>query len=124
MEEKRQYKRIYFSSDEYVTARFTLMGTDGFFHATILNLGEGGLGLLLKKLENTRPSTDDIVVLDQIEKTAGDLNSLVGIKAKVVWVAQLEELQTIGFGCEFVDLLPEVRQNLQKFCTDWEKHRR
>jgi c-di-GMP-binding flagellar brake protein YcgR len=121
MEEKRKYKRIYFSSEEYIAARFTLAGNGGFFNATVLNMGEGGLGLLLNKLETARPSVGDLVVVDKIENRAGNLSALVGVRAKVVWVAQLDELQSISFGCEFLELLPSAREDLQLFCTDWEK---
>jgi c-di-GMP-binding flagellar brake protein YcgR len=99
-----------------------LGGNGGFFNATVLNLGEGGLGLLLNKLETARPSVGDLVVVDKIENRAGDLSALVGTRAKVVWVAQLDELQSISFGCEFLDLLPATRKDLKLFCTDWEKY--
>jgi c-di-GMP-binding flagellar brake protein YcgR len=121
MEEMRKYKRIYFSSDGYLTARYSWTGDSVYFDATVLNLSAGGLGMLLSKLGNARPRTGDLLVMNSIEHSSGRLASLVGTLAKVIWVAHLDELQTIGFGCEFVNLPLAVRANLQSYISDWEK---
>jgi c-di-GMP-binding flagellar brake protein YcgR len=116
-EERRQYKRMFFSMDEGPVA--FLEFPEKKLQAIILDLSPGGVGMSLKKEEAAPPVAMGERVL--LKETRGilELQFIENIEMKIRWVQNYDSLQHILFGCEFMDVSEDFRNNIREFIYLW-----
>jgi c-di-GMP-binding flagellar brake protein YcgR len=113
--ERRRFHRVFFSLEEGIkgTLAFSRL-QQGLLTAHIINLSEGGLGLVLGKAEKERIRKGYQVILTHIKGIQG-LEPLVNVKAEIKWILDNPSLEFMGFGCEFINLPESMRDAIRTF---------
>jgi hypothetical protein len=119
--EKRRFQRIFFSREDGIQGTFTFSDLHkGILTAHIINLSEGGLGLVLNKKEDKKIEKGDGVILTQIRGIRG-LEPFMNIEAEIRWILDKPSLEFLGFGCEFlrvpVPLQAQIRACIDTWCS-------
>ena len=119
-QERRRFQRVFFAVEDEVKGTFAFADIQkGSFTATVINLSESGVGLVLSKDETTKKiRKDDHLILTQLNGIKG-LESLTNMRAEIKWVLDDPSLEYIGFGCEFYDVPESMRKALQTFVDSW-----
>jgi hypothetical protein len=117
-ERKRRFQRIFFSLEDGIQGAFTFSDLHrGILTAHIINLSEGGLGLVLNKnKEDKKIEKGDALILTQIRGIRG-LEPLMNIETEIRWILDNPSLEFLGFGCEFLRV-PEPLQVQIRACID------
>ena len=111
--ERRRFKRIFFPGENNIQARFSFLGNcDLIMNTMVLDLSETGLRLMLPKKESNGIRTGDILLLREITGHP-HLHFMRNIKSEIRWVLNHEFLDHLGFGCEFVNLPPLLKNQLR-----------
>jgi len=118
--EQRKYKRLYFPTHEMIRAVFSFSGDKQLmFESKVLNLSELGLGLVVRKSDTN--AADDLKAGDvlHLKEIVGspDLKFVRELKSEIRWVANAQWMDNIGFGCEYIDISPELREKLNSFIS-------
>jgi hypothetical protein len=119
-EEKRKFHRIFFSLVDGIAATFTFANlVKGTVTAYIINLSEGGLGLVIPK-ENAQKKIEksEALILTRISGIHG-LESLINIETEIKWVLDNPSLEFLGFGCEFLRMPESKHAYLRAFIDSW-----
>jgi hypothetical protein len=117
--ERRRFQRIFFSLEDKVQGTFAFSGFQkGILTAHIINLGEGGLGLVLSKDEKKRIWKGGYVILTQIKGITG-LEPLINVEAEIKWILDNPSLEFMGFGCEFRNVPAPMRDTIRAFIDSW-----
>ena len=119
-EEKRKFHRIFFSLVDGVAGTFTFANLlKGTVTAYIINLSEGGVGLVLPKEKNEKKiEKGETLVLTQINGIQG-LEALINIETEIKWVLDNPSLEFLGFGCEFLRMPESMHAYLRSFIDSW-----
>jgi c-di-GMP-binding flagellar brake protein YcgR len=113
--ERRRFHRVFFTLEEGIKG--TLAFSDlqqGLLTVHIINLSEGGLGLVLGKAEKEKIRKGYQVILTHIKGIQG-LEPLVNVKAEIKWILDNPSLEFMGFGCEFINLPESMRDAIRTF---------
>lgn len=107
-EEKRQFKRVYFSMED---APLSLLGPadrrmSTLYAAQLVNLSEGGAGFSMQRSSAIVPALGQHLVIRDL-KGPENLDFLNGIVMAVRWLLNSSAVRCIGFGCRFIDLPPD-----------------
>ena len=107
-EEKRQFKRIYYSMEEAAMSILSPAEKHAsiLYPAQLVNLSEGGLGFSMERPSVSVPEQGQHLVLRDL-KGKSELAFLGGTTMEVRWLLDSETVKYIGFGCQFVDLPAE-----------------
>ena len=100
--DKRRYRRIYFPGEMIISGVVAPSEMQAEFAVKILNLSEGGLFFTIGK-EEGRNFQEKGVVLFMGMKGPGPFNFAQKLNMKIKWVCDNAILESIGYGCEFVD---------------------
>jgi hypothetical protein len=124
-EEKRRFHRIFFSLTDGVAGTFTFVNLiKGTLTAYIINLSEGGVGLVHpKEKDEKKIEKGEALVLTQISGIQG-LEPLINIEAEIKWVLDNPSLEFFGFGCEFVRMPESMHTYLRGFIASWNSGKR
>jgi hypothetical protein len=119
-EEKRRFNRIFFSLADGVEGTFTFANLlKGTLTAYIINLSEGGVGLVLNKEKDEKKiKKGEALVLTRISGVQG-LEWLMNIEAEIKWVLDNPSLEFLGFGCEFLRLPASIQAHLRSCIDSW-----
>ncbi len=116
--DKREFQRVYFSLEDNVQVH--LLDQDGFtelFTAKMMDLSEGGFCLNLKKEGEESPVKEaDLFKIADI-RGVKPLKSLAETDVAVRWIIELEDSESILFGCEFLNPYPSDLEMLREFIT-------
>ena len=114
--ERRVHKRVYFSIEDGVVGEFTVKEAENSvsFVAPILNLSVGGIHFTLEKGQGRDIRIGDVLNLIQI-KDRRKLVIVFDIVLEVRWVLNHEELDYVGYGCEFKNVPQEVKTRVSQF---------
>jgi hypothetical protein len=113
--EQRRFSRYVFRNDERMTALFDYNG--GAIQAGILNISQGGLGLMFERGDNGDLMKEGtILFLKEVVGYEG-LAALKGHSLKVKWVLDYEPLHNLAVGCEFIDLTSDCRKAIDGLLT-------
>lgn len=122
--EQRKFKRFYFPTHEMIRAVFSSSGDrEPTFDSKVLNLSELGLGLVVRKGEADAANDlkdGDVLHLKEIVGNP-DLEFIREIKSEVRWTVNAPWMDNIGFGCEFVSVSDELREEIRSFISAAEK---
>jgi c-di-GMP-binding flagellar brake protein YcgR len=117
--EKRRFQRIFFSLKDEVIGIFSFSDLQrGVLAAHIINVSEGGMGLVLSKEEKNRIRKGDQVTLAQVRGIKG-FEALRHVEAEIKWILDNPSLELIGFGCEFLNVTESLRDTLRIFIDSW-----
>jgi len=120
-QERRSFKRIFFSIEDGIKGVFAFPDHQkGVFTATILNIGEGGLGLALGKDEGIKIGKGDYVILSHITGIQG-LESLTNVETEIRWILDNPSFDFVGFGCEFLNTPEPLRDAIRVFIDSWHR---
>jgi c-di-GMP-binding flagellar brake protein YcgR len=119
-EEKRRFNRIFFSLADGIEGTFTFTNfLKGTVTAYIINLSEGGVGLVLnKEKDEKRIEKGEALILTQINGIQG-LEPLMNIEAEIKWILDNPSLEFLGFGCEFLRMPESLQAHLRAFIDSW-----
>ncbi len=115
VKELRRYRRIYFSREDEVVARF-VTGREGkhAFQADVLNISMVGTAVSLKNEHASHFSVGDIITMAEI-KGRLPINFSGDVRYVVVWKKALQEVDRIGAGfavleapIQFTDILGKI----------------
>ena len=117
--ERRGSQRIFFSIEDGIQGTFASPDFHkGSLKASIINLSESGVGLVLSKDETKKIGKGDYLTLTQLNGIKG-LESLTNIKTEIKWILDNPELGFVGCGCEFHDVPEPMREAIQTFIDSW-----
>ena len=104
-EEKRQFKRIYYSLEDAAVSFLGPAGphTSVHYSAQLVNLSEGGAGFSMERSSTIVPVQGQHLVIRDMEGNQ-ELAFLSGTAMQVRWLLDSAAVKYIGFGCQFVDL--------------------
>jgi len=119
-EEKRRFSRIFFSLADGVAGTFTFANLlKGTLRAYIINLSEGGVGLVFPKEKNEiKIEKGEALILTQISGIQG-LERLMNIETEIKWILDNPSLEFLGFGCEFLRMPESMQAYLRSFIASW-----
>lgn len=128
VDEKRQYKRIFFSLRDRFGCRYHLDGESRVLSALILNISLGGICLKIDQNRNIRNGTC-LLVRDVIAPKA--LMFISNQKMEIKYIipdrndSQASDygIEKTVIGCEFTDLAPDTRNHLLQFMQSWVRER-
>lgn len=104
--DNRRYRRIYFPGELVVSGVVAVPDTPAEFPVKILNLSEGGLFFTTIR-ENGRYFQENRRVLFVGMKGPNPFNLCEKMYMAIKWVLDDSVLESIGFGCEFIDPPPQ-----------------
>ena len=113
--QQRRFQRIFFTMETGPRVYLSVPGSPTKeFVAVVMNLSEGGLGLVAK--ESIAPFLKNKDQQIQIKTIKGepDLSFLAGEKAEVRWVLDTLQVPYRGFGCRFMNIPDSSRQCLRE----------
>jgi hypothetical protein len=119
-EEKRKFHRIFFSLVDGIVGTFTFANLlKGTVTAYIINLSEGGVGLVIpKEKAEKKIEKGEGLVLTQVSGIQG-LEPLMNIETEIKWVLDNPSLEFLGFGCEFLRMPESTHVYLRTFIDSW-----
>lgn len=100
--DNRRYRRIYFPGELVVSGVVAVPDSPAEFPVKILNLSEGGLFFTIVK-ENGRYFQGNRRVLFVGMKGPDPFNLCEKMNMEIKWVCDDTILESIGYGCEFID---------------------
>ena len=106
--EKRRFERYVFPSDDRIIALLAMDKGGGNVEAKILNISQGGLGLIVEKTKIDGINEETVLSIKEIAGK-GLMKGLKGHSVKVKWILNYEPLNNLAIGCEFIDLNEECR---------------
>lgn len=118
--EVRQNERVFFQIQDGIRAVFEKPDlAEGCFDAAVMNLSEGGLGLLTPKTETLRIHEGDQY---RLQKITGEpaLSFIAEINTHIRWILDYETLENLVFGIEFIEPPEPITKKLREFiltCT-------
>ena len=113
--EKRQFKRVIFSSDDGVVGIFRHHGMgDQLIASNIVNISEGGLQFIIKKDKKKEMKEGDILTLTRIKGKA-DLEFTDDTEIEVRWILDLNYFDHVGVGCQFLEIQDMLKDQIKKF---------
>lgn len=124
--EKRRFQRIFFSMQTCPRVKLITLGfPDDPFVAEVVNLSEGGLGLVAEHTIAPFLSGKDQQLQIQAIEGNLDLRFLVGEINEVRWVLNSPQIHHIGFGCRFISLSGAARLQIQEtVCAAMQEHQK
>jgi hypothetical protein len=119
-EDQRKFSRIFFSLADGITGTFTFGNLfKGTVTAYIINLSEGGVGLVLpKEKDEKKIAKGETLILSQISGIQG-LEPLMNIETEIKWILDNPSLEFFGFGCEFLRMSESMQVYLRSFINSW-----
>ena len=118
--ERRRFQRIFFSIEDGIKGIIAFSDHQrGLLVASIINIGEGGLGLAVSKDKKDKIVKGDQVILAHITGIQG-LESLINVDAEIKWILDNPSLEEfVVFGCEFPDIPEPMRDAIGIFLDSW-----
>ena len=118
--EKRHYPRLIFNEPQKNKALLFAVNEQEpskIIAAAILNMGEGGLQISLKRNSlNQRFKQGDKIMLNQFEGAdLEELSTVTDIATQIVWIMDNEHLEHVLVGVAFDILAEEQRQIIRSF---------
>lgn len=118
--ERRQYTRMYFSAEDGIVSSFTVPGLEEEnFSGVVMDISEGGMCLSIAMENRVAISEGGSLLIRRFMGTP-KLQSIVDVAASVRWIIELEGLKNITVGCEFLNLIPDYKELINKFINSWE----
>jgi len=112
--ERRRFKRRVIVEDE-VVGIFHFRGVkEELVTAKIMDLSEGGLQLALKRVDSKGIAVGKHLVLTKIKGLA-ELESITGVELEIKWIVGPPSFDTIGVGCEIINISERVREQIRQF---------
>jgi c-di-GMP-binding flagellar brake protein YcgR len=112
VEERRRFKRIYFSEEEGVIGIFK--SSERSLSSSIKDISKGGLKLALTRDEATAFCKGDILFLNAIMGTA-NIEFDEAIEMEIKWMMEPDGSDQIAVGCEFKDMSENTRERMNRF---------
>jgi hypothetical protein len=113
-EEKRKFERYVFENDERILVFLTLDNGGGTVEARLLNISQGGLGVVIEKTRILNLKEESILFLKGVGGK-GRIAELAGHSVKVKWILDYEPLKNLALGCEFINLNEKCRREIDSF---------
>jgi c-di-GMP-binding flagellar brake protein YcgR len=114
-EERRRFRRVFFEKNNSIEAVFIRPGIhESVFSAMIMNMSAGGLHFTLSKSQDIGIRKGDQLILTEIRGTEF-FNFFLNIDTRIVWVLDKDDMEYIGYGCEFKDVPDIVRGHFIEF---------
>jgi len=83
----------------------------------VLDLSLGGLSCIMKRLDQGAYQPGDHLVVREIND--GDaLKISMNTEIEIKWIQDISSFVHVGFGCQFLNLAKESREQLVKFIDD------
>lgn len=113
--EKRQFKRIIFSSDDGVIGIFRHQEKeDQLIASNIVNISEGGIQFIIKKGRRDDLKEGDLLTLTRI-KGKSDLEFPCETGIEIRWILDLNYFDHVGVGCQFVAIPSIIKEQIKQF---------
>jgi c-di-GMP-binding flagellar brake protein YcgR len=117
---RRRYQRAIFSLDDDIQCIFSIPDSqDRPINSHILNIGQGGIHMVINPRDEARLSSGMKLVLVQIKGGPEELPYLVNVDAEIKWVMSHDILDYIGAGCEFLNISDSSRDQIASFVAAW-----
>lgn len=119
--ERRRYKRAYFSKQDSLVGILKLSDYhEASLTADVKDLSEGGIGFALKRDLNHKIVPGNRLTIKKIQGT-DHLGFINNLKMKVIWILDIDELEYVGFGCEFLGMPQAAREKIRNYVKAWAK---
>ncbi len=116
--EQRQYERVFFSASQHIEGSFSVaQDASDEYQVAILNLSEGGMHFTQSRDGMKNISEGDIVILRGMSGP-DPLNFTQDIKMAIKWILDTDFLEHVSYGCEFLDLTPDLREKIRDVVTN------
>ena len=114
--ERRRFKRVAIPVDDGIMGFISSprIITDESIAVKITDLSAGGLHFFLHRSSFKDISSGDHLTLKKIRGT-NNLDFISNIELEVKWIADHQALEHVGFGCEFLHISEEIRQQIDQF---------
>jgi len=121
-QERRRFKRIFFSEKDSVEAIFILPDEPTQqFKGNIMNMSEGGLFIsVTKDTKNDHFAEGVHLILKDINGTKPELN-VEDTEVEVKWLLQVKFLDSLGLGCEFINIAEPAKKQIRDLITSFEQ---
>jgi c-di-GMP-binding flagellar brake protein YcgR len=106
--EKRRFERYVFHKDERIIVFLTLKNAGETVEARVLNISQGGLGLVIERTRILSLKEKTILFLKEVGGN-GRFAGLAGHSVEVKWILDYTPLNNLAIGCEFIDLNEKCR---------------
>lgn len=121
--EKRRFRRIYFPGDLVVSGVVVRSDArDAEFPVKVLNLSEGGLFFTILKAMAVRFQEEGAIVFKSMRGPA-PFSLSQDLTMEIKWVCDSEMLESVGYGCEFIDppsdCVERLRGMVDSFLMDY-----
>lgn len=109
--EKRKFERYVFHNDERTVVLLTMDNGGGTVEARILNISQGGLGLVIERTGILSLKEETILSLKEVDGKRR-ITGLAGHSVKVKWILDYKPLNNLAIGCEFINLNERCRMEI------------
>jgi hypothetical protein len=106
--EKRRFERYVFHNDERIIVLLTLDNGGETVEARMLNISQGGLGLVIERARILSLKEKTILFLKEVDGK-GRIAGLAGHSVEVKWILDYKPFNNLAIGCEFIDLNEKCR---------------
>ena len=111
---KRKFERYVFHNEERFIVVLRLDDGDETVEARILNISQGGLGLVLERTRLLGLKEETVLFVKNVDGK-GRIAELAGHSVKVKWILDYKPLNNFAIGCEFIDLNEKCRLEIDTF---------
>ena len=113
--ERRKFKRVFFNPEDQIAVTLTIPGDSSeSFPATLLNVSEGGMGVVATRNKTPKITNGSQLVVREI--ILPDLDGVIkDVEIITRHVLDLSMYDHITFGCEFTSINENEREKIRDF---------
>jgi c-di-GMP-binding flagellar brake protein YcgR len=112
--ERRRLTRCYFGKDENVKAIFSIADEEQNVITNLMDISEGGMSVAFIKSGSSKIKNGDTLTLKEITGFQ-ELSFLYDIDNEIKWLVNIELLNRIALGCEFIAITDATRDRIRDF---------
>ena len=113
-DDRRRYPRTIFSSKEKIIVTFQIVDSDKTIEGNLMNLGSAGLSASAKRSNGQLLREGIRLVLKEVSEFE-PLKFMADLEMKIVWMLDNNYLESVGFGCEFLGMQPDLEEKIRQF---------
>jgi len=118
IDERREYKRVFFTLEDNVTSVIQLKDQDGdLIQVTLLSISRGGVSFVGSRAKTQGLKEGDKITLRDI-KAPEPLGTIDSVESEIKYILDFDNDIRIGFGCEFTDIPQWLLARITKYVDD------
>lgn len=113
-DDRRRHPRTIFSTKEKILVAFQIADSDKTIEGNFMNLSLAGLSASVERSNSKLLQEGTRLVLKEVSGFE-PLKFMADLEMKIVWTLDNNYLASVGFGCEFISMQPDLEEKIRQF---------